>query len=79
MQNQTEQQRTFDEIEPSFSGAGKTYEDVLIVSCAGKGELIRIHPDGTVWAPSIEAASEAGRVFINTIREALKDQAVKHL
>lgn len=52
----------------------------LVESCPGTpansitvqnatGELIRIHADGSVTAPSIEASSEAGRVFINSMRE----------
>lgn len=35
----------------------------------GRGNaLLTIHRDGRVEAPSVEAASEAGRVFVETIR-----------
>jgi hypothetical protein len=31
-------------------------------------ELIRIMPDGTIIAPDLESASEAGKLFIESIR-----------
>ena len=34
-------------------------------------ELLRITPEGTVIAPNMEAASEAGRVFVESIRQSL--------
>ena len=40
-------------------------------------ELIRIAGDGTVTAPDIEAANEAGRVFVESIRHALAIQFAK--
>jgi hypothetical protein len=39
---------------------------------AGTGELLRITPTGEVIAPSLEAASEAGRVFVDSIRHHLQ-------
>lgn len=35
---------------------------------ANGGPLIKILRDGTVEAPSLEAASEAGRVFVESVR-----------
>jgi hypothetical protein len=35
-------------------------------------ELLRITPEAEVIAPSLEAASEAGRVFVESVRHHLK-------
>jgi hypothetical protein len=61
-------QLAFAEIEPSFAGEGKGLDDLIVVSNVQSGELLRILPNGEVVAPSIEAASEAGRVFVEAIR-----------
>lgn len=42
----------------------------------GGREVLRITPDGEVIAPSLEAASEAGRVFCESVREYI-EQAVE--
>lgn len=76
METQTE----FKDIEPSFnpinplsvsSDSIVTTNAVLTFNVADK-ELLRIERNGDVIAPDLESASEAGRVFIQTIREQLK-------
>jgi hypothetical protein len=42
--------------------------DILVIHPFGKTELLRITKEGEVIAPSLEAASEAGRVFIEAMR-----------
>jgi len=49
-------------------------EAYLVVISNLNKTLLTIHPDGTVEAPSIEAASEAGRVFIEALRLRLSGQ-----
>lgn len=44
---------------------------VIVVSAAGGKELLRIEPDGTITG-EIENASEAGRVFVESIRGYLR-------
>jgi hypothetical protein len=44
----------------------------LVVSLEGR-ELLRLGADGTVLAPDIEAANEAGRVFVESLREQLSN------
>jgi hypothetical protein len=41
--------------------------DILTISPHGR-TLLTIKPDGTVLAADMEAASEAGRVFVESIR-----------
>lgn len=48
------------------------YEPGKFVLAIGGEALLTISPDGTVDAPSLEAASEAGRVFVDSIRQYLK-------
>jgi hypothetical protein len=43
----------------------------LSVQGDGGRMLLAVHTDGTVEAPSLEAASEAGRVFVASIRQHL--------
>lgn len=46
--------------------------DPITVSFFQVGDLLKINlADGTVEAPSLEAASEAGRVFVESIRHHL--------
>jgi hypothetical protein len=68
-----EKQMKFAEIEPSFIGEGKDMDDCLVVANSSM-ELIRITPTGEVIAPTLESASEAGRVFVRAIREWLAKQ-----
>jgi hypothetical protein len=78
METQTE----FRDIEPSFnpinfrpittlSVSSLITEAALTFRGANK-ELLRIEKDGTVIASDLESASEAGRVFVQTVREQLK-------
>lgn len=78
METQTE----FKDIEPSFnpinfspitrlSVSGIITYDALTFTDANK-ELLRIEKNGNVIAPDLESASEAGRIFVQTIREQLK-------
>lgn len=76
METQTE----FKDIEPSFnpinllcvsSGVISTTDAVLVFNVGDK-EILRIERNGNVIAPDLESASEAGRVFIETIRKELK-------
>jgi hypothetical protein len=71
-----EKQMTFAEIEPSFIGEGKDMDDCIVVANSGN-ELIRITPTGDVFAPTLEAASEAGRVFVDAIRNQLKIRPIQ--
>lgn len=73
-----ETQITFAEIEPSFYGPGKEMDECIIVSNDTKGELIRITPRGEVIAPSLEKASEAGRVFVDAVRSVLKQSPLNN-
>ena len=64
-------------ILPAGPIGGPTYKFLQthaqqIVVCGERGELLRITPQGEVIAPSLEAASEAGRVFVESIRHHLK-------
>jgi hypothetical protein len=43
----------------------------LVIASADR-ELLRITPEAEVIAPSLEAASEAGRVFVESVRHHLK-------
>ena len=73
----------FSEIEPSFNVVrigsisqvltlSKDCPSLTISSQESNKTFLTIHHDGTVTAPDIESASEAGRVFIQAIREQLK-------
>jgi hypothetical protein len=42
--------------------------DIIKISNSSNQELLRITPSGEVIAPSLEAASEAGRVFVDSLR-----------
>lgn len=75
METQTE----FKDIELSFnpinllcvsSGVIST-TDAGVTFNVGDKEILRIERNGDVIAPDLESASEAGRVFIQTIREQL--------
>ena len=71
----------FSEIEPSFnqinllsvsSGVFSGYDAIVVTfNAENNRELLRIQKDGTVIAPDLESASEAGKVFVQTIREQL--------
>ena len=75
METQTE----FKDIEPSFnpmnllsvsSGTISSTDAVLTFNVENK-ELLRIERNGNVVAPDLESASEAGRVFVQTVRDQL--------
>lgn len=64
-----ETQLTFGHLHDSFSGEGKlTDETIVTINGPGSVELLRILPSGTVIAPNLESASEAGKVFVEAIR-----------
>jgi hypothetical protein len=42
--------------------------DMIKILNSANEELLRITPSGEVIAPSLEAASKAGRVFVDSIR-----------
>ena len=78
-----ETQMEFKDIEPSFnritlnslcvsSGGILTTDAALAFNVGGNKELLRIEKNGDVIAPDLESASEAGRVFIESIRKELK-------
>lgn len=54
--------------------AAPTFARSLVVHGNGTVPLLTIRPDGTVEAPSLEAASEAGRVFVESVRGHLARQ-----
>lgn len=69
----------FREIEPSFnpinllcvsSGVISTTDAVATFNVGDK-EILRIERNGDVIAPDVESASEAGKVFVQAIREQL--------
>jgi hypothetical protein len=72
-----ETQMEFSEIEPSFSPTanfltvGGIITDAALTFSQCNRELLRIEKDGTVIAPDLESASEAGKVFVQAIREQL--------
>jgi hypothetical protein len=78
METQTE----FKDIEPSFNPinfsplsellVGTQITDPVLTFNVGNKEILRIERSGNVIAPDLESASEAGRVFIETIRKELK-------
>ncbi len=43
----------------------------IMINAEDNRELLRIENDGSVIAPSLEAASEAGKVFVDSIRKCL--------
>lgn len=61
---------------------GKVDDTLIRITRRGKWErgqlppepenLLIVYPDGRVEAPSIEAASEAGRIFVESIRHWMK-------
>lgn len=65
-----------DESKPSFTLAegSPKFSATAFHVCVGGDPLITIRPDGTVEAPSLEAASEAGRVFVESVRGYLRPQ-----
>lgn len=75
METQTE----FKDIEPSFNlisfsplSVGTQITDAVLTFNVENKEILRIERNGNVIAPDLESASEAGRVFIETIRKELK-------
>jgi len=75
METQTE----FKDIEPSFNpinfsplSVGTQITDSVLDFNVGGKEILRIERNGNVIAPDLESASEAGRVFVQAIREQLK-------
>lgn len=64
----THQQRNFGELDHSFIGPGKIDSDYDLIVSNETREILRITPDGRVIAPSLEDASEAGRIFVESIR-----------
>lgn len=48
------------------------YEPGALVIASNGAALLTIRPDGTVTAPTLEAASEAGRLFVDSVRQHLK-------
>jgi hypothetical protein len=77
-----ETQMEFSEIEPSFNAIrigfisqvltlSEDYPSLTLTSVENNRTLLAIHNDGTVIAPDLESASEAGRVFVQSIREQL--------
>jgi hypothetical protein len=42
--------------------------DIIKISNSSNIELLRITPSGEVIAPNLEAASEAGRVFVESLK-----------
>jgi hypothetical protein len=74
METQTE----FKDIEPSFNlisfsplSVGTQITDSVLDFNVGGKEILRIERNGNVIAPDLESASEAGRVFVQAIREQL--------
>lgn len=76
METQTE----FKDIEPSFNpisfsplsvGTGTQITDSVLDFNVGGKEILRIERNGNVIAPDLESASEAGRVFVQTVRDQL--------
>jgi hypothetical protein len=78
METQTE----FKDIEHSFNpinfspittlSVGGIITDAALSFTNANKELLRIEKNGNVIAPDLESASEAGRIFVQTIREQLK-------
>jgi hypothetical protein len=77
METQTE----FKDIEPSFNPisfsplsellVGTQITDSVLDFNVGGKEILRIERNGNVIAPDLESASEAGRVFVQTVRDQL--------
>jgi hypothetical protein len=62
--------RLITEAAPTFKDVNK--EEAALTFKNVNKELLRIEKDGTVIAPDLESASEAGRIFVQMIREQLK-------
>jgi hypothetical protein len=77
--NIMETQTEFKDIEPSFNPINFSTLSPLWVSTLGNEsafnvenkELLRINKNGNVIAPDLESASEAGRIFVQTVRAQL--------
>jgi|LakMenE18May11ns_1017448.scaffolds.fasta_scaffold8417463_1 hypothetical protein len=74
METQTE----FKDIEPSFNpisfsplSVGTQITDAVLTFNVENKEILRIERNGNVIAPDLESASEAGRVFVQTVRDQL--------